>query len=151
MQVCAPRPNARCSLASPAGSFVDYAPLHLITSATLAAVSAAAGHEIPALRYRPNLVIELDPALTGFVENEWVGSSVRIGSSVVLRIVLPTPRCAVPTLAHGAAPVDHEAVRALLEVNRIPVEGFGVLPSAGVYAEVVAMGHIAVGDAVSLV
>ena len=31
-----------------AGSFVDYAPLHLITSATLAAVSAAAGHDVPA-------------------------------------------------------------------------------------------------------
>jgi uncharacterized protein YcbX len=136
--------------ASPEGSFVDYAPLHLITSATLSAVSTAAGHEIGALRYRPNLVIELDPPLDGFVENDWVGSTVRIGDSVVLRIVLPTPRCAVPTLAHGATEIDHEAVRALLEVNRIPVEGFGVLPSAGVYAEVLAAGEIAVGDAVTL-
>jgi uncharacterized protein len=136
--------------ASPEGSFVDYAPLHLITSATLNAVSAAGGHEIAALRYRPNLVIDLDPTLTGFVENEWVGATLRLGVSVVLRIVLPTPRCAVPTLAHGADPVAHAAVRALLEVNRIPVEGFGVLPSAGVYAEVVTTGEIAVGDLVTL-
>ena len=133
--------------ASPEGSFVDYAPLHLVTSASLAAVSEEAGHEIPALRYRPNLVIDLDSG-SGFVENTWVGSTIRIGSTLVLRIVLPTPRCAVPTLAHGALPGDNAAVRALNQVNRIEVEGFGVLPSIGVYAEVVTPGRISVGDPV---
>jgi uncharacterized protein len=138
---------------SPDGSFVDYAPLHLITSATLAAVSSAAGHEVAVLRYRPNLVIDLgdDETQTGFVENDWVGSTMRIGNELVLRIVLPTPRCAVPTLAHGDLPPDKDAVRALLEINRIPVEGFGVLPSAGVYAEVIAPGRIAIGDPVTVV
>jgi uncharacterized protein len=130
--------------ASPEGSFVDYAPLHVITSATLAAASAAAGHDVPALRYRPNIVLDLGDE-TGFVENDWVGSTLQIGE-VVLRIVLPTPRCAVPTLAHGAVAGDKEAVRALMTANRVHVEGFGVLPSAGVYAEVVTQGRIAVGD-----
>jgi uncharacterized protein len=137
--------------ASPEGSFVDYAPLHLITSATLAAVSEAAGHDVPALRYRPNIVIDLDGGATGFVENDWVGSTLRIGQELVLRIVLPTPRCAIPTLAHGSVPGDHEAVRALMTVNRIPVEGFGVLPSAGVYAEILTPGRITLGDQVTLV
>jgi uncharacterized protein YcbX len=135
--------------ASPEGSFVDYAPLHLVTSASLAAVSTEAGHEIPALRYRPNLVIDLSEG-AGFVENAWVGSTVRIGSTLTLRIVLPTPRCAVPTLAHGGIAGDNEAVSALNRVNRIHVEGFGVLPSIGVYAEVVTPGRIAVGDPVVL-
>lgn len=115
--------------ASPAGSFVDYAPLHLMTSATLAAVSAAAGHDIPPVRYRPNIVVDLGDA-EGFVENDWVGSTVQIGG-VHLRVVLPTPRCAVPTLAHGAVPGDKEAVRALMTANRVAVEGFGVLPVPG--------------------
>ncbi len=135
--------------ASPEGSFVDYAPLHLITSATLAAVSAEAGHDVPPQRYRPNLVIDLDDG-TGFVENDWVGSTLRIGPTLVVRVVLPTPRCAVPTLSHGTLPGDHQAVQALNRVNRIHVEGFGVLPSAGVYAEVVTPGRIRVGDRVTL-
>ncbi len=134
--------------ASPEGSFVDYAPLHVMTSATLAAVSAVAGHDVPALRYRPNIVIDLGDE-SGFVENNWVGSTLTIGD-VVLRVVLPTPRCAVPTLAHGDVAGDHEAVRALMSANRVFVEGFGVLPSAGVYAEVVTQGRIAVGDAVTI-
>lgn len=135
--------------ASPEGSFVDYAPLHVLTSASLAAVSAEAGHDVPALRYRPNLVIDVADG-AGFVENGWVGSTVRIGSTLTLRIVLPTPRCAVPTLAHGGLAGDNEAVRALNRVNRIDVEGFGVLPSIGVYAEVVTPGRIAIGDPVTL-
>ena len=130
-------------------SFVDYAPLHLITSATLAAVSSAAGHDVPALRYRPNIVIDLGAA-NGFIENDWVGSTLRIGGEVMLRVVLPTPRCAVPTLAHGDLTGDRDAVRTLLDVNRIDVEGFGLLPSAGVYAEVLTPGRIATGDAVTL-
>ncbi|MGL5809990.1 MAG: MOSC domain-containing protein [Nocardioides sp.] len=134
--------------ASAAPSFVDYAPLHLMTSATLQAIARAAGHDVEAVRYRPNLVIDTGPA-AGFVENDWVGSTLTIGD-LVLRLVLPTPRCAIPTLAHGELSRDHDAVRTLLEVNRIPVEGFGVLPSAGVYAEVLTPARIAVGDSVHL-
>jgi uncharacterized protein len=132
--------------AATGGSFVDYAPLHMITSSTLGAVSVAAGHNITAVRYRPNIVFDLQG--TGFVENDWVGSKVRIGNELVLRAVIPTPRCAVPTLAHGELDGDPDAVRTLLEKNRIHVQGFGVLPAAGVYAEVLVPGRIAIGDAV---
>jgi len=135
--------------ANPGGGFVDYAPLHLITTSTLAAISRAADHDVAASRYRPNLVIDLGSE-EGFVENDWVGATVTVGSELVLRIVLPTPRCAIPTLAHGDLPDDHTAVRTLLDLNRIPVEGFGVLPSAGVYAEVVTPGRISVGDLVGV-
>lgn len=135
--------------AATGGAFVDYAPLHLITTSTLGAVSVAAGHDVPAVRYRPNIIFDLQG--TGFVENDWVGSTVSIGNELVLRAVLPTPRCAVPTLAHGDLPGDKDAVRTLMDINRINVDGFGVLPAAGVYAEIITPGRISVGDPVSVV
>lgn len=137
---------------SPTEHFVDYASLHVITKATLAAAGGAGGQTTPvaAERYRPNLVID-SGEVSGFIENEWVGRRLRVGPEVELAVILPTPRCAIPTLAHGDLPVDRAAVRNLLESNRIPVEGFGVLPAAGVYAHVITPGRITLRDEVLLV
>lgn len=126
---------------APGETFVDYAPVHLITTATLDHLG------MDALRYRPNLVV------TGgepFVENDWVGREITVGG-VRLRGVLPTPRCSVPTLAHGDLPPEPDAVRPLLRANRIEVPGFGVLPCAGVYAQVLAAGMVRTGDPVAVV
>lgn len=117
---------------TPGSTFVDYAPLHLITTATLDHLG------MDALRYRPNVVIAA-PDAPAFVENGWVGREITVGE-VVLRAVLPTPRCSVPTLAHGDLRRDPDAVRPLLAGNRVEVPGFGVLPCAGLYAEVVGGG-----------
>ena len=65
-------------------TFVDYAPVHLITSATLAHVGAEM------IRYRPNLVVDL-PGAAAFAENEWIGREVSVGPAR-LRVMLPTPR-----------------------------------------------------------
>ena len=132
---------------APGDSFVDYAPVHLITTATLTAVSAAAG---PALRprvFRPNLILAT-PGLSGYAENDWVGRQLAIGSQVRLEIFLPTPRCAVPTLAHGQDPGNPQVLRALARSNRLPVEGFGLQTCAGVYAKVVSPGQVRAGDEV---
>ncbi|MFF2077672.1 MOSC domain-containing protein [Kitasatospora sp. NPDC058162] len=129
--------------AAPDGGFFDFAPLHLITSSTLLAVG------VEAERYRPNLVIRTEGE--GFVENAWVGRELTVGESLRLRIVAPTPRCAVPTLAHGALPRRTEALRIPAERNRlVPLEGMPALPCTGVYAQVVVPGAIRAGDAVRL-
>jgi uncharacterized protein len=130
---------------APGDSFVDYAPVHLITTATLAAVTSAAG---PALRprvFRPNLILAT-PGLSGYAENDWVGRQLAIGGQVRLEIFLPTPRCAVPTLAHGQEPGNPQVLRALARSNRIPVEGFGLQTCAGVYAKVISPGRVQAGD-----
>lgn len=139
--------------ACPPGTFFDYAPLHLVTSASLERVGA--GHpdgRVEAARYRPNVVIETAGDSDGFVENDWVGQRLRLGPEVVVEIVLPTPRCAVPTLVHGDLPHDPEAVRVPLRENFIPVplEGFGSEPCVGVYATVLQGGRISPGDEVLL-
>lgn len=126
---------------TPGGAFVDYAPIHLITTATLDELG------VEALRYRPNVVVRTPPGYPPFAENDWCGAEFTIGD-VRLRGTLPTPRCSVPTLEHGGLPRAPQAVRPLLERNRVDVQGFGVLPCAGVYAEVLSGGTIRTGDAV---
>ena len=125
--------------ATPGGTFVDHSPVHLITSATLDHLG------VEALRYRPNLVLATPPGTPPFVENDWLGRELTIGA-VRLRLTLPTPRCALPTLEHGDLPRAPHAVRGPSDQNRVDVPGFGVLPCAGAYAEVLEGGTVRTGD-----
>ena len=136
---------------APPGTFLDYAPLHLITSTTLDSIGAALPEgSVEAARYRPNVVISSPGGEGGFPENEWVGGTVRIGDEVALRIILQTPRCAIPMLAHGALPPRPGALRVTAEHNRVEIPGFGNQPCAGIYAEVLQGGTIREGDRVTL-
>jgi uncharacterized protein len=136
--------------APPGTSFVDFAPLHLLTTATLDRIAELSPYRRAHLvRYRPNVVIRTGAA--GFTENDWLGRDVRIGDDVVLRVIARTPRCAVPTLAHGGLPRDAEALRVLARHNRVrPMPDADPEPCAGVYAEVLHPGRIRSGDAVRL-
>jgi uncharacterized protein YcbX len=140
--------------AAPPGTFFDYAPLHLMTSASLDRVGAAhPARRVEPARYRPNIVIETAAGIEGFVENEWVGKRLLLGPEVIVEILLPTPRCAVPTLPQGDLPNDPDAVRVPMRENFIPVplEGFGSEPCVGVYAAVIQSGQLSPGDEVMLV
>jgi uncharacterized protein YcbX len=139
--------------AAPPRTFFDFAPLHLVTSASLEQVGA--GHpagRVALARYRPNVVIDTAAGVDGFVENDWVGQRLHLGPDVILEVLLPTPRCAVPTLRHGDLPNDPEALRVPMRENFIPVplEGFGSEPCVGVYAAVVKGGRMSPGDDVVL-
>lgn len=127
---------------APGGRFVDHSPIHLITTATLDVLG------VEALRYRPNLVITTPPGHPPFSENLWVGRELTVGD-VLLAGVLPTPRCSVPTLEHGDLPRSPQALRTLTTLNRVEVEGFGVLPCAGLYARVLTAGTVRTGDTLS--
>ncbi|MFI1198542.1 MOSC domain-containing protein [Streptomyces sp. NPDC020883] len=135
---------------APTGTFFDFAPVHLISTSTLNQVAALSPrNSIEAVRYRPNIVIDTDGL--GFPEHAWTGSELVIGEQLVLRIVASTPRCAVPTLAHGPLPQDKAALRTLAEHNRIvAMPGRRPEPCAGVYAQVVRPGRVTPGDTVRL-
>ncbi|KUI33550.1 molybdenum cofactor biosysynthesis protein [Mycobacterium sp. IS-1496] len=126
---------------TPGGAFVDDSPVHLITTATLDAVGLDRGE---AVRYRPNIVIETPAGTSPFIENDWVGATIRLGD-VELRGTMPTPRCSVPTLEHGALGRSPQSVRYPLEHNRVQAGEFGVNPCAGLYASVVTTGTVAEG------
>jgi uncharacterized protein YcbX len=134
----------------PPGSFVDFAPLHLLTTSTLERIAELSPHGRADLeRYRPNVVIRT--AAAGFTENDWLERILRVGDDLVLRVIARTPRCAVPTLAHGALPRDPDALRVLARHNRVePLDSVDPDPCAGVYAEVLRPGRIRAGDPVRL-
>ena len=133
---------------APPGTFVDFAPLHLLTTATLDRIAELSPYRRADLeRYRPNVVIRTEAE--GFGENDWLGRDLRVGDDLIVRVIARTPRCAVPTLAHGALPRDTEALRVLARHNRVaPLAGLDPEPCAGVYAEVLLPGRIRVGNAV---
>jgi len=128
------------------GGFVDFAPLHLITTSTLTRIAELSPRgTVETERYRPNLVIRTTDE--GFIENEWPGREIRIGEQVLLQVVCSTPRCAVPTLEHGEQPRDVAALRIPAAHNRIPaMPDLPAEPCAGVYARVLVPGRIAPGD-----
>ncbi|OKI00375.1 hypothetical protein A6A06_22500 [Streptomyces sp. CB02923] len=137
---------------APPGTFFDYAPLHLITRATLDRITELGPRAttVEAERYRPNVVIRTEAA--GFVENDWPGRELRIGDELTLRVVARTPRCAVPTLEHGRLPRDPDALRVPARHNRVvPMDDADPQPCGGVYAQVVRPGRIRQGDAVRVV
>jgi hypothetical protein len=80
--------------------------MQLVTTASLERVAAAhpAGRA-EVIRYRPNVVIDTMAGLSGFIENDWAGHRLHLGPDVILDVVIPSPRCAVPTLRHGDLPV----------------------------------------------
>ena len=130
------------------GSFFDYATLHILTTATLTQLQQRyPGGRLEARRFRPNLVIATDPGQAGFVENDWVGKTLRIGS-VILLVTDPCPRCVMPTLAQGDLAKDAKILRTIAE-NTVHVPFAGkALPSAGVYAKVIQPGIIQRGSPV---
>ena len=134
----------------PPGTFVDFAPLHLLTTSTLDRIAELSPHGRADLeRYRPNVVIQTTAA--GFTENNWLERILRVGDGLVLRVIARTPRCAVPTLVHGALPRDPDALRVLARHNRVePLDSLDPEPCAGVYAEVLRPGRIRTGDPVRL-
>ena len=130
------------------GSFFDYSTIHILTTATLLHLQQLypAGR-IESRRFRPNLIISTKPEQTGFVENDWVGKTIRIGD-VKLLITDPCPRCVMPTLAQGDLNKDAKILRTIAENTvHVPFANKS-LPSVGVYAKVIQPGIIKRDDEV---
>lgn len=139
------------SVGAGVGTLFDFAPIHILTTATLDRLAELApASRIAVERFRPNLVIDTGDA-RGFVENEWVGRVIAIGESVRLCVTFPCPRCVMSTLPQGPLPGDPEVLRAAATHNR---QFFALLarkvPALGVYATVLRGGAIGIGDEVRL-
>lgn len=123
----------------PEGTFLDLAAVHILTTASLRAITASypAGRWEPA-RFRPSILVESDDE--GFVEDAWIGSHVVIGGAV-MEPFMPTVRCAMTTRAQLDLPRDIDIAKT---VNR---EHGG---SLGVYCTVVTGGPVSTGDTLTL-
>ena len=142
---------------SPAGTFYDYAVVHLVTTATLDRLSELypEGRFDPR-RFRPNLLVQSEEGEAGFVENGWIGKTVAIGDDVRIRVTDPCPRCVMTTLAQEDLPADPGILRTAARHNRM-VGGEGRGPdgvyaaSIGVYGAVARGGIVRRGDPVRVV
>ncbi|MFF4397247.1 MOSC domain-containing protein [Streptomyces sp. NPDC001480] len=131
------------------GTFFDFGRVHLVTTASLARMRQVyPTGDFDARRFRPNLVVDTD-AGPGFPEDAWLGSRLRVGEAL-FRVVVPTPRCVIPTLDHGELPADPGIMRAVARVHRIPVFDLGRLSCLGVYLDVLEAGTVRVGDTIAL-
>ncbi len=135
--------------ASPPGTVFDFAPVHLLSTATLDALNTADDHTGGDVRrFRPNLVLDIDGP--PFQENDWPGRSIVIGSDLVLDVIIQTPRCVVPTLAQPDLPRSTSTLGRIARLNRLELDGHGVFACAGAYASVGRAGRAVVGAEVSV-
>ncbi len=81
---------------SPPGTYYDVFPLHVLTTAALEHMSEVSGEHFDQRRFRPNLVIETAPGISGIAEFDWIGKSLRIGE-VLMKVESRTIRCSMPS------------------------------------------------------
>jgi uncharacterized protein YcbX len=129
------------------GAYHDLAPIHLITTATLAHLRALApDRDWDVRRFRPNLVLDDGPGNASFAEDALLGATLQAPSGLELTVSLPTPRCVVPTRAQDGLPADPAILRSLVERHRIDLGPFGRHGCAGAYAEVASAGRLGIGE-----
>jgi uncharacterized protein len=129
-------------------SFVDVGVLHILTTASLAALGSVGPATADAIeRFRPSIVIET-PDLDGFAEDAWAGRAIRIGD-VELAVGDPTPRCVMTTLEQPGLPAEKGVLTTLAAHHRISTP-LGTYACLGSYASVTTPGVVRVGDVVAL-
>ena len=119
----------------PAGTWLDLADVHWLTTASLAAAAELhpAG-QWDVRRFRPTALLEVGGA--GFAEDGW--GQVEIGG-LRTEVLMPTMRCTMPSRSQPGLERDVEIGRTLREQHD---------NNLGLYARVVEGGVIAVGDEV---
>jgi uncharacterized protein YcbX len=116
--------------------------LHLLTNASLAKMrSFYPEGDFESTRFRPNIVVRVEEEKSGFVEEDWVGKTIKVGSSVRLRVNRPNTRCKVTTMKQGELPEDEMILRTIENRNGNRL---------GVMCTVETEGKLSVGDALRL-
>ena len=107
----------------------------LINRASISALEAAMEASIDPIRFRANVYFD---GASAWREHDWIGAQIALGAAR-LRVVSPITRCAATQVNPLTAERDLDIVRAL-------ERSFGHI-NMGIYAEVLAGGEIAIGDA----
>jgi uncharacterized protein YcbX len=121
--------------AAPQGTFFDVSAFHVLTTQTIDALRRAyPDGRVEPRRFRPNIIVRAEGSPEGFVENDWVGRVLGIGPTLKIKVLIPTMRCVMTTLAQDDLPGDPGILRATVRANLIPVRDRGRYPCVGVYA-----------------
>lgn len=126
---------------SPPGTYFDAFPIHMLTTASLAAMARSNPTAIwDVRRFRPNFLVETNDEIQGLVESDWEGGRLRLGT-VELKCEIPCARCGMTTHAQKDLPKDPSVLRSIVkDANQ----------NMGVYASVLRSGRVSEGDEVEL-
>lgn len=117
-------------------SMTDCRPISIISLQTVRQLSQELGIELDKRRFRANLYIDLQ-SNNGFVEDEFVGRTLRIGARVAIAVVKRDSRCKISTLDPDTAQPNPELMKHLARKH----DG-----QAGIYGAVLVEGAIRPGD-----
>jgi len=121
------------------GSY-DVAPISLISRQTISQIAKESETEENPLRFRPNLLIDLEGG-EAFDELNWVGRILRVGDAARIAITQVDQRCMMITLDPASAKPSPAVLRCVTQQHR---------QCAGVYATVLNAGEVRIGDTVSM-
>jgi len=128
---------------SPPGTYFDAYPIHIVTDRSLRDLAARApGSHFDVRRFRPNLVVAVDPDDDdrAFPEQAWLGRRLRVGDAV-LEVTVACPRCVMVTREVADVPQDRAVLRTIVRHAE---------QNVGVYADVVQAGTLEAGAPVVL-
>ena len=118
----------------------DCLPLSIFSVQTARKLSEETGLTIDKRRFRANIYLDLTSS-DGFAENEFVGRSLRIGSTVVVSVLARDTRCMMITLDPDTAEKTPAILKQVAQAHET---------KAGVYGAVLIDGMIRRGDPVEL-
>ncbi|MET3662371.1 MOSC domain-containing protein [Aquamicrobium ahrensii] len=119
----------------------EKAPVHLLTTASLARLKALHPDGVPdRRRFRPSILIETPEVEGHFPETEWIGRRLSIGD-LELSIVEPCRRCGFTIISQEGVPDDPGILRTLVRHNAHNI---------GVYCRVEKPARLRAGDAIRL-
>ena len=121
-------------------ALTDCRPVSIFSLQSARQLTEEMGAPVDKRRFRANIYVDLASA-EGFVENEFVGRSLRIGPKVVVRVLERDPRCMMITLD----PDTGEKSPAILKKVAQAHDGM-----AGVYGAVLVEGTLRKGDSVEV-
>jgi hypothetical protein len=121
-------------------AMTDCRPLSIFAVQSAKKLGEETGTNVDKRRFRANVYLDLNFS-RGFVEDAFVGKTLRIGSKVVVSVVERDPRCMMITLDPDTAEKSPAILKAVAQAH----EGM-----AGVYGAVLAEGMIHKGDSVEL-
>lgn len=120
----------------------DEAAVSLLSLATSHTIATDSGKPPDSRRFRPNIVIDTQHG-GPFIEDQWVGHTVIFGGegSPAVQVTLQDERCVMINLDPETAESDPAVLKTVVRLNQ---------NCAGVYATVIRLGMLAVGQSVYL-
>jgi len=124
------------------GTFFLVSPLHILTSASMKHMyHLNPNAEWHLERFRPNIVIETEPDISGLAEQDWLGHTLRIGNTDI-ECLDTAPRCGAVVRKQQEIKEDRSILRSIVAEAE---------QNLGIYGQTTKDGTIHVGDAVYLV